>query len=75
MENTTSVTKHLDSGINATRTVFNMLRVINDAQYDNNVDKIELIRLVRAEFEKYVKNEDAIFSRVAKELNDSLNDK
>ena len=75
MENTTSVTKHLDSGINATRTVFNMLRVINDAQYDNNVDKVELIRLVRAEFEKYVKNEDAIFSRVAKELNDSLNDK
>ncbi len=69
MENTT--TKHLDAKVaNATKTVFNIMRELNDAEYNDNVDKARLIYAIREEFKRYVAVDDAIFSKVANEFNE-----
>jgi len=68
MENT--MTKHLDAKVaNATKAVFNIMRELNDAEYNDNVDKARLIHAIREEFKRYVAVDDAIFSKVAKEFN------
>jgi len=69
MENT--MKKHLDAKIsNATKTVFNIMRELNDVEYNDNVTKAQLIYAIREEFKRYAAVDDALFSQIAKEFNE-----
>ena len=69
MENTTEKYEARKADI-AVKHAFNVARVLNDAEYDEKVDKAELIRLLRDEYYKFITKHDALWNEVAKDFNE-----
>ena len=68
MENTTDNYLARKADI-AVKHAFNVARVPNDVEYDEKVDKAELIRLLRDEYLKSITKNDALWSKLAADFN------
>lgn len=68
MENTTEkyLTRKADIAV---KHAFNVARVLNDVEYDEKVDKAELIRLLRDEYYKFITKHDALWNELATDFN------
>ena len=68
MENTTDNYLARKADI-AVKHAFNVARVLNDVEYDEKVDKAELIRLLRDEYGKFITKHDALWSKLVADFN------
>jgi hypothetical protein len=68
MENTTD--KHLARKADiAVKHAYNVARVLNDAEYNDSVDKTELIRLLRDEYGKFIAKNDDLWKELVADFN------
>lgn len=68
MENTTD--KHLARKADiAVKHAYNVARVLNDVEYDKNVDKAELIRLLRNEYGNFIAKNDDLWNELVADFN------
>lgn len=68
MENTTDNYLARKADI-AVKHAYNVARVLNDVEYDEKVDKAELIRLLRDEYLKFITKNDALWNEVVADFN------